>query len=89
MTKKINATVSFMKVDIQGGDLFALRGATKTIGKNKMPIVFEFEYELQDDFNLKFQDYINFVSSIDYEFTRVLAGNNYLILPKSADFQNV
>ena len=30
--------VSFMKIDIQGGDLQAMEGAVRTIQKNKIPL---------------------------------------------------
>ena len=44
---EIEAPVSFMKVDVQGFDLFAMQGATKLIAKHKMPILFEFEQRFQ------------------------------------------
>jgi FkbM family methyltransferase len=37
---QIEEPISFMKVDIQGGDLHAMKGAIQTIQKNKMPILF-------------------------------------------------
>ena len=78
----IDKTVSFMKVDIQGGDLFALKGAKNTIQKHKMPIIFEYEYVFEDELNLCFQEYIDFVNEIGYKFVKVINGQNYLILPK-------
>ena len=39
----IKEKISFMKIDIQGKDLDALKGAKKTILNNKMPILFEYE----------------------------------------------
>lgn len=74
--------VSFMKIDIQGSDLFALQGARKTISKYKMPIIFEFEEQFQKEFNTSFQDYVDFVNSIDYKFVETVDGINYLIAPK-------
>ena len=47
----IQEPISFMKIDIQGGDLQAMQGAVKTIEKNKMPILFEYEYHFEDDYN--------------------------------------
>lgn len=79
----ITDEISFMKVDVQGGDLFAMQGAVKTIAKHKMPILFEFEYLFQDDMHLNFQEYVDFVSSIEYKFVRVIDGQNYLILPRN------
>jgi len=78
----ITDPISFMKVDIQGSDLYALEGARQTILKNKMPIIFEFEQPLQKEFNTTFQDYVGFVESINYRFERVVMEINYLILPK-------
>jgi FkbM family methyltransferase len=78
---EIKEKISFMKVDIQGGDLFALKGAVESIKKNKMPIIFEFEWNFQDEFNLSFQEYVDFVLSIGYRFRKVILGHNYLITP--------
>jgi len=78
----IQDEISFMKIDIQGADLQAMQGCIKTIKKNKMPILFEFEYLLQDDFKLDFQEYVDFVASIDYRFERIIYGHNFLILPQ-------
>lgn len=74
--------ISFMKVDVQGSDLFAMQGARETIGHHQMPIIFEFEQQFQDEFRTSFQDYVEFVDSIDYKFTEVVSQINYLITPK-------
>jgi FkbM family methyltransferase len=74
--------VSFMKVDVQGGDLHAMRGAVKTIAKNRMPILFEYEYHFEADLKLSFQEYVEFVAEIGYRFESVINGYNYLIVPK-------
>jgi FkbM family methyltransferase len=79
----IKEKIDFMKIDIQGGDLHAMKGAVNTINKNMMPILFEFEYSLQDDLSLSFQEYIDFVHSIGYVFAKVINGQNYLIVPKN------
>lgn len=78
---KIERPISFMKIDVQGGDLLAMEGSRKTIQKHRMPIIFEYEYLFEDDLNLCFQDYADFVRSIDYHFEKVILGQNYLILP--------
>lgn len=74
--------ISFMKVDVQGSDLFAMQGATETIREHRMPILFEFEQQFQDEFGTSFQDYVEFVDSIDYKFAEVINQINYLITPK-------
>lgn len=77
----IQGPVSFMKVDIQGGDLQAMQGAVKTIEKNRMPILFEYEYHFEEKYGYCFQNYVDFVRDINYKFHRVLNGHNFLILP--------
>jgi FkbM family methyltransferase len=78
----IEEPISFIKIDIQGGDLQAMQGAIKTIEKNKCPILFEYEYHFEEKFNMCFQDYVDFVQSINYKFHKVLSGHNFLIIPK-------
>ncbi|MEO5889551.1 MAG: FkbM family methyltransferase [Ferruginibacter sp.] len=77
----IPGKISFIKVDIQGSDLFALQGAKETILKNKPVIVFEFEEQLQNEFKTSFNDYVNFVRDINYRFDKILANVNYLVVP--------
>lgn len=74
--------ISFMKVDVQGGDLHAMRGAVATIAKNRMPIIFEYEYQFETELKLNFQEYVDFVSQIEYRFESVINGYNYLIVPR-------
>jgi FkbM family methyltransferase len=78
----IQETISFMKIDIQGGDLQAMQGAVETIAKNQMPILFEYEYHFEEKFKMNFQQYVDFVSSINYKFEKVINGHNFLIIPK-------
>jgi FkbM family methyltransferase len=78
---QISKPISFMKVDVQGGDLFALKGAKQTILQHKMPIIFEYEYLFEDELNLCFQEYVDFVNEIGYKFVKVINGQNYLIMP--------
>jgi FkbM family methyltransferase len=75
----IDRPVSFMKIDVQGCDLFAMQGAVETIARHRMPILFEFEQRFQDEYRTSFQDYVNFVASIGYEFTETVLNINYLI----------
>jgi FkbM family methyltransferase len=77
----ITEKISFIKIDIQGGDLMAMQGAINTIKRNKCPIIFEYEYQLEQKYNFCFQNYVDFVESINYKFHRVINGHNYLIIP--------
>jgi FkbM family methyltransferase len=79
---EIAGRVSFMKIDVQGCDLFAMRGAASTIARHRMPILFEYEQGLQSEFQTSFQQYVDFVSQIGYRFERTVYGINYLIVPR-------
>lgn len=79
---KIEEPISFMKVDIEGADIFALKGARETILKNKMAVIFEFSQHMQDDYQTTFNDYVKFVDSINYKFQQIILGVNYLIVPE-------
>jgi len=74
--------ISFMKIDIEGGELFALKGAINTINKHRMPIIFEYGSHFEEILNLSFQDYVDFVRTINYKFERIIDNINYLIIPK-------
>jgi FkbM family methyltransferase len=75
----IDRPISFMKIDVQGCDLFAMQGSAETIARHRMPILFEFEQEFQDEYKTRFQDYVGFVASIGYEFSETVLFKNYLI----------
>lgn len=77
----IQNDISFMKVDVQGSDLFVLRGAVETIKRHKMPIIFEYEAQFQEEFQTSLKDHMQFIDSIDYKIGKVI-GINYLIVPK-------
>ena len=78
---KIDWPISFFKIDVQGSDLFVLRGARETILKHKMPILFEYEEQFQKDFGTKFEEYVEFIHSIGYKIDRLVNQINYLCLP--------
>jgi FkbM family methyltransferase len=78
----IEAPVSFMKVDVQGSDLFALQGATQTIRRHRMPIIFEYEEQFQKEFGTTFQDYVDFVLGIGYRFVKTVDDINFVVAPR-------
>lgn len=78
----IEGDVSFIKVDVQGSDLFAMQGASQLIEREKPVIVFEYEEQLQAEFSTTFADYERFIRKIGYEIIQVVGGINYVIAPK-------
>ena len=74
--------ISFMKIDVQGYDLEVLKGSKKTIMKQKMPIIFEYEEDFAKDFNYTFKSFENFIDEINYKISIQIDKSNYLILPK-------
>jgi FkbM family methyltransferase len=85
----IRDKISFMKVDVQGSDLFALRGAVQSIKEHQMPILFEYEEQFQMEFNTSFQDYLDFIYSISYKVERTVNAINYLIVPDTKKIVSV
>lgn len=74
--------VSFIKIDVQGSDLKAMQGLTKTIKRCKPAIIFEYEPTFDDYFSINISDYEDFVKSIGYVLKASYENNN-LIMPKS------
>lgn len=77
------ARVSFIKIDIQGSDLFAMRGARETILRDRPVLIFEFESQFQKEFGTSFEDYFGFIREIGYEVIDTINGINYVVAPKS------
>lgn len=76
----IDREVHFIKIDCQGSDLNAMKGATKLIDKYRMPIVFEYEEDLSLNHGCKWEDYLYFIESINYSILRKL-NVDFLIVP--------
>tara|TARA_B100000787_G_scaffold110031_1_gene81887 strand:- start:7883 stop:8674 length:792 start_codon:yes stop_codon:yes gene_type:complete len=79
---KFDKKISFFKIDVQGYDLNVLKGAKNTILKHKMPIMFEYEKDFENDFNYNFKDFEKFINEIDYKIFKDFDGKNFLIKPK-------
>lgn len=74
----------FIKIDVQGADLAALRGARRVFARHRPAAIFEFEQQFQAEFGTSFQDYVDLVAQIDYRFVDVVNGINYVITPRSS-----
>ena len=46
-------------------------------------VIFKFEQQLQAEFATSFQDWVDFVASIDYRFDSIVCDVNYLALPRT------
>ncbi len=82
MTFFFDKKISFMKIDVQGYDLEVLKGSKKTIIKQQMPIIFEYEEDFAKDFNYTFKNFESFIDEINYKISIQIDKSNYLILPK-------
>ncbi len=80
---RIDGPISFMKIDVQGSDVFVLRGARETVHRHQMPIIFEFEPDFQEAFGTSFSEYEAEINSLGYKLVAVINANNHLIVPKS------
>lgn len=87
----IESEVSFIKIDIEGGELSALRGATRLIERYR-PVVYSelVDKFLAERFNGSFSEAINFFTSRNYTAHRILGterlevggDGNYLFIPQ-------
>ena len=63
--------VTFIKVDVQGCDLPALRGLARTIRRCRPLIVFEYEMGLSIGHGDTWQDHLDFFAGLDYAVQRI------------------
>jgi FkbM family methyltransferase len=60
-------TVDFMKMDIEGAEIYALEGAKKTLQKHKPTLYIEVNAELLKSFNQTPMDLIQFLKKVGYQ----------------------
>ena len=77
----LDGAVSVMKIDVQGSDLRAMKGARETIVKHQPVILFEYETLFNDEFATSWQDYYEFINSINY-YVDTSFGSNHVARPK-------
>lgn len=89
--------LSFIKIDIEGAELFALKGAEKILHKYQPVILIEINPEFLTGFGLSSADMLNFIEQINYEILyldesskklvklgdKPLWENNYVLIPKN------
>jgi FkbM family methyltransferase len=81
--------VDAIKIDVQGSDLAAMRGAVETIKRCRPIIVFELEsYITERWFQEKASDYLDFVANIGYTVVEIYQ-HNYLIAPEGVKLKTL
>jgi hypothetical protein len=80
LDEEISEPVSFIKCDIEGAELFAVRGAQNLIRKYHPVILCEIEERWLTRFGLKPNDLFDFARSFDYSISQVGKGD-YVFSP--------
>jgi len=62
--------VSFIKCDVEGADFFALKGARKTIERNKPLVVTEINPWFLDGFGVDLREFVRFFEGMGYDLYR-------------------
>ncbi len=71
--------ISFLKLDIEGAELLALRGGAETIARQKPAIVCEVDAEFLAGFGQEPKDVVDFLGQWGYEPYRYDGGNRILV----------
>lgn len=79
---KFTRPIDFIKIDVQGADLHALRGAEKTLRTHRCPVIFEYEGNYDESFGVTWQAYIDFIEKVDYRIVKNVNDWNFLIMSK-------
>jgi FkbM family methyltransferase len=75
---QIKKKISFIKIDAEGMDLMVMKGAYKTILRNKMPIIFEYD-EKHSNYNYTFLDVKKYLNKINYSIKKKIDKKNFLV----------
>jgi FkbM family methyltransferase len=76
--------LSLLKCDIEGADLYALRGATKTLKKHKPVVIVEITPWFLEGFGLSVADVVGFFDELGYRCYRYDDGGRLLPTPTDA-----
>jgi FkbM family methyltransferase len=79
--------VSVIKIDVQGADLFALRGARKTLLRDRPIVIFEYEEMYDPIHGITFKDYIDFLDEVNYVIVCSLDNNQHDFICKPKEME--
>jgi FkbM family methyltransferase len=79
--------VSVIKIDVQGADLFALRGARKTLLRDRPIVIFEYEDMYNTIHHITFKDYEDFLAEVDYVIEGSLDNNQHDFICKPKEME--
>jgi len=77
-----------IKVDIEGADLLALRGARSTIEKHRPAIIMEVEPRWYESYGISSADIAAFFSTLNYEMFKLVDGELASTTPEDFDSHN-
>ena len=79
--------VSVIKIDVQGADLFALRGARKTLLRDRPIVIFEYEEMYDHIHHITFKDYTDFLEEVNYVIVCSLDNNQHDFICKPKEME--
>lgn len=84
-----NQKVDLIKIDIQGSEMDAIKGAKKIINANKnIKVITEYQAELLEANNSKPVDYLNLLTSLGFELYDINQNTNKLIRTTTKELIN-
>lgn len=78
--------LSLVKVDIEGADLLALRGARQTLEEHRPAVIMEVEPRWYETYGISARDIAGFFSSLEYTTWKVTGGGLKLVAASSEQF---
>ena len=72
-------SLSFIKLDIQGSELSALKGLQSTLQRHRPTILLEYEPIFDSDFKVTWSDYMNYFRFLQYEISEWINPSNFIL----------
>jgi FkbM family methyltransferase len=94
--KEINKSIDFVKIDIEGAELFALKGMKNLLLKDQPIVLIEINPFFLEGFEIQEKELTDFINDVDYltylynpqlkkliPYVSGFTENNYILIPKS------